>query len=212
MLCDRDAVPATRDTSDMERSSNNRLRVLKRYHLENYFLDEQVIASIFEDMEDDSSWLRQPDKIDAKLRQIAAESVSYAAALIVAAEFRERTGNLDIMPKGCDGKEIGALVELVRARAEQERLRMDKAVDLTEIQLFTERTMNRLNASLSDGTNLWKHIFPGRQIVTKFCSNKFADFDFGRFKTAYIKVASQRTPSPFKEIDEIFRSFSSWTK
>jgi hypothetical protein len=210
MLCDRDAVPATRDTSDLEKSANNRLRVLSRYHLENYFLDENVIASMFQAMEHDDSWLRQPREINAKLKQIARESISYAAALIISAEFRERVGNLDIMPSGCHGKSTPELVGLIIAMAEQERTRISNAIDLAEIQIFTEATMKKLEASLDEGDNLWKRIFPGRAIVSKFCSTKHAGFDFGRFKTAYIKAASRNSPSPFKEIEDIFQSFSSW--
>ena len=98
MLCDRDAVPVGATTSAIEESSQDRLRVLPRYHLENYFLDETVIAEIFAPLEAENSWLRDPAAIRENLREVARGYVSYAAALIVSSEFRVRAGNLDIMP------------------------------------------------------------------------------------------------------------------
>src|SRR5690606_38112094 len=48
MLCDRDALPPLTNTDDFEEKSNGKLKVLDRYHLENYFLAEKILASIFE--------------------------------------------------------------------------------------------------------------------------------------------------------------------
>ena len=93
MLCDRDAVPAATDRSALEITAKGRLRLLSRYHLENYFLDENIIARMFSAWEPSSSWLVSPDEIAARLKEIAGGYLSYAAALIVAGYFRERVGN-----------------------------------------------------------------------------------------------------------------------
>lgn len=50
MLCDRDAVPL-RNPVDVENRGAGRIKVLGRYHLENYFLDERTIAKLFEPIE-----------------------------------------------------------------------------------------------------------------------------------------------------------------
>ena len=81
MLCDGDTAP----TATVE---TNRLRSLSRYHLENYFLDEAVIAGIFESMEPADSWLRSPQKVRANLRDVAQSLVPYATALSTAARYR----------------------------------------------------------------------------------------------------------------------------
>lgn len=211
MLCDRDAVPATRNAQELESAAKQRLRVLKRYHLENYFLDEQIIAKIFEPFEKEDSWLRDPIRISNTLKTIARDHLSYAAALIVSAEFRERVGNLDIMPSGCHKKTADELCALIGTAAQTEGTRIGAAINLAEIKTFTQKTMNDLESSLASGEG-WKASIPGRTILSVFCSNRFANMDFGRFKTAYIKIAGSHPSKPFSEIEEIFASFASLSR
>ena len=112
MLCDRDAAPAS-TTSIALLPQTDRLQILPRYHLENYFLDENVIAKMFEPMEKDGSWLRCPEHIRAKLKEIASGLLSYAAALTVSSTLRQAVGSLDIMPSDCHGKNATELVQLI---------------------------------------------------------------------------------------------------
>ena len=82
---------------------------------------------------------------------------------------------------------------------------MDDAAKSTEVEAFTRETMKKLEASLQ--TDDWKSLVPGRVILQIFCSPNHANFDFGRFKLAYLKAAEEAAPSPFREIEEIFESF-----
>jgi hypothetical protein len=116
MLCDRDALPLS-DPADVERRAGGRIKVLGRYHLENYFLDEATIAKLFEPMTKEGDWLRSPVAIRAALKEAASEQVSYATALLTAAYFREAVGNIDLMPKGCNGKNIVELTTLISTKS-----------------------------------------------------------------------------------------------
>jgi hypothetical protein len=211
MLCDADAIPPGRDLASLNAASQGRMQVLRRYHLENYFLEAEIISSIFEPFETEESeraWLRDPTAIDDRLKNIAREILSYAAALIVSAHFRERVGNVDLMPRDCSGKTADELVVLFQAVAERERERVDKALSADDLAAFTKSTMGDLERSLADNT--WKLKVPGRTILRVFCSNQHSGLDFGRFKTAYIRAAAQSPFSPFREIEEIFKGFSTF--
>src|SRR5206468_11406253 len=103
MLCDRDAVNEI-GVKSFNAHTSERLKVLPRYHLENYFLDENILAEVFREMEPNpSSWLRSRDQIGDAIRQIARQTIPYATALKVAATIRESIGNVDVMPNGIDG-------------------------------------------------------------------------------------------------------------
>ncbi|MGJ5135435.1 AAA family ATPase [Bradyrhizobium oligotrophicum] len=209
MLCDADAAPPSREMARLTELAQGRMQVLNRYHLENYFLDPTVIARIFEPFEtetSDRSWLRDPIAIDNRLKLIAREILSYAAALVVSAHFRERAGNVDLMPKGCNGRTTDELIELFESRANSERLRLNEALSSNEIATFTRQTVTELEASLSESS--WREKIPGRPILQIFCSTKHCGLDFGRFKNAYIKAAQDVKDSPFVEIEEIFARFS----
>jgi hypothetical protein len=59
MLCDRDAELEI-GTKSVNAHLSERLKLLPRYHLENYFLDEEILAAVFNEMEPPQSWLRDP--------------------------------------------------------------------------------------------------------------------------------------------------------
>jgi hypothetical protein len=191
MLCDRDALPPPIDPLALEESARGRLKLLKRYHLENYFLEEQIIALMFSSWEPSTSWLVSADQITARLKEIARGYISYAAVLIVAAYFRERVGNLDIMPRDCHGKTRDQLTELLVKAAESEQHRISEPLSPDEIRRYTNETVSKLENSLLGDTQDWKVHFPGRIILKTFCSSKHANFDFGRF-TAFSTESESR--------------------
>jgi energy-coupling factor transporter ATP-binding protein EcfA2 len=208
MLCDRDALPLT-DANKIEVATARRLRLLGRYHLENYFLDEKTIAKVFEPLTTTGSWQRAPDQIRAKLNAIATEQASYAAALMTAAYFREECGNLDIMPKACNGKTVTELTKMITDRSDEEAQRLTRILDKTQIEKHVTEIMRKIEASLAADTDEWKMLIPGRIILKKFC--KEAGLDYDLFRTAYINAAESMSSNPFQELVNIFQDFDQYS-
>jgi predicted ATPase len=205
MLCDRDS--ADRDEIErLEKESCGKLRFLKRYHLENYFLDSSVIARMFEDQEPSESWLRDPSKIDEKLREIASSSIGYATALIVSARMRRRAGNVDVMPKGNHNKAVDDLASMVGGKATDELTRVQSALDGKEAAAMVREIFGILEALLKDPTDKWKSEIPGKQILGKFAGS--ARMDISRFKTLYLVTAEKMGSSIFDDVTSIFSDFS----
>ena len=119
MLCDRDAVPSGITAIEVESVAHGRLKVLKRYDLENYFRDEHVRASIFHEMEPDGSWLSDPLTIREKLKEVARPPAAYVAALLESAAARNRIGYIDVMPKGVVGKAAEEVATLMADRVHE---------------------------------------------------------------------------------------------
>jgi hypothetical protein len=206
MLCDRDAVPFSVSIEALEHDSKGRLKVLNRYHLENYFLDENVLAGVFSIMEPEGSWLRNPEQIRTRLKDIARSMISYTAALIESANYRNLVGNLDIMPRGCHDKSADDLARLVKERADAERTRINAIIDDGSIESSVHSTVETLQRSLDDDTDLWKATIPGKQFFNRFASQ--TGIDSGRLKTLYLREAERREPNPFSDIVTIFEHFS----
>ena len=207
MLCDRDAVPLSRPAEELEHESNGRLRILKRYHIENYFLDSSIIAKVFDQMEPNGSWLRSADAIDEKLREIARSLISYAVALAVAAEFRDRVGNLDIMPAAIHNRNEDDTIELVIRRVADERKRMTNALTESDVETRVRGLFHEFAKSVETIGPGWQSLFPGKPIVARFASQ--TRLDQARLKTMYIRVAQSLSASPFDEVVEIFDAFDS---
>jgi predicted ATPase len=207
MLCDRDTLPFSNAPEDIEQESKGRLRFLKKYHLENYFLNEIVLSNIFKTMEPPDSWLVSPERIQSQLLQFALKLLSYSTALHISSMIREQIGNVDIMPKMCHERSIDELVELIFIRVNEETIRIQSKFDGATIKDKAYRFYNELKNLLMTGDEKWKNLIPGRPLLHMFASQ--AQIDPGRLKLLYIKAAEKENNNPFSEIIEVFTHFNS---
>lgn len=203
MLADRDAAG---NISSMPQVPGGRFRTLSKYHLENYFLDANILSRVFQIMEPVDSWLCNPDEIDRVLSEIARNHISYATVLIVSNERRRAAGNVDVMIKGCQGKSIEELVAMISERSDQEKERVHAALDTSSMSTSVRNVFRKLEDEINSGKGNWKNDIPGKAIFSTFCAR--AKIPDGRLKTLYIQEAEHAEDNPFSEIIEIFFSFS----
>jgi ABC-type cobalamin/Fe3+-siderophores transport system ATPase subunit len=203
MLCDRDAVPPSRDSASIV---TPRLKVLNRYHLENYFLNEEILARVFESMEQPDSWLRAPKEIRKTLQGIARTQVAYATALATSSYYREQVGNLNVMAKDCQNLSIDGLIAQILTRIGEEQSRIAKAIQPTEVEAYARARARTLQESLDNDTEEWKGLIPGKPLLNAFAGR--AKLDSARLKTAYIKEAEKHPTNPFQEVIDVFSSFA----
>jgi hypothetical protein len=207
MLCDRDALHALGPKS-VTANLSQRLKLLPRYHLENYFLDELILAKVFEEMELADSWLRSPEQINERLRGFALELVPYCVALNASAYAREKVGNIDIMPKELSSAhEYDTLVKKVLETAEREIKRVQGSLDLPYLADITKLEFDKLHHAIKTNDQSWRRDITGRIILSKFASA--SKLPIGRLKLFFLKHAAAESNNPFSEIIEIFSSFSS---
>ncbi len=179
--------------------------MLPRYHLENYFLDERVLASAFEDMEADGSWLRDPARIKEKLIEIAKTVIPYAVALNVAADIRERVGNVSVMPKGAAAcKEAEELVQLMDAKLQAEQSRVQTRLDRSLLDKLVRDEHARLSDAVEKDDPAWRADLPGKIIFAKFAG--VAGLQSGRLKQMYLARAN--LDETFRDVVCIFERFS----
>jgi ABC-type cobalamin/Fe3+-siderophores transport system ATPase subunit len=203
MLCDGDSLPSGIVNSATDGS--RRLKKLQRYHLENYFLDENVWARVFADGEPEGSWLRSPDKIREVMKDCAKNSLSYAAAIALSSAVREKIGNVDLMPGDCHGKTAAELAALMKAKAEAEFRRVETGIDLPNLEASARQLFDRLQGVLGQDTTEWQTAVPGKPILSAFCQR--ASIPQGRAKTLYIKQVQESNATVFDEIIDLFRLF-----
>src|SRR5262249_31126046 len=82
MIRDRDGLT---DDQINQLERNSRFKCLRRRHIENYFLDAEVLAFVGEQFYLKPEW-RDPSQIDAKLKEIA-HSITDQAALLAVKQF-----------------------------------------------------------------------------------------------------------------------------
>lgn len=205
MLCDGDTSPGLGSGSN----ASGRLRLLPRYHIENYFLDERVLARVFDSLEEpEGSWLRDPVRIRAEILTLAESCLSYATALNVAHRLRLAAGNVDLMPSSCHGQDATALAQLFESRRSVESARVLAALDAKVVDNEVRAEFARLSGLLArdDGESLRR--IPGKTIFQQFSSK--TPLDAPRLKRLYLKTASGFAPDPFAEVKEVFKHFATF--
>ena len=207
MLCDHDAADTT-EIARLESESKGRLRFLRRYHLENYFLDAVVLARLFEDTEASDSWLRSPEQISQRLRQIASANLSYAAALIASNRIRRQVGNVSVMPKGVHNKSVDELAALVVARVTEEAKRASQVLTSGDVEAQVRSIYAELDAMLKDPSDRWLTVIPGKTILAQFAAA--AGMDLGRLKLAYLNRVTRDNLAVFDEPISIFSDFAKY--
>ncbi len=148
LLSDRDAYPEEIREKIEEKNLNSKIKCLSKYHLENFFLNEEIIAKVFEDMEEPESWLRNPSSIKEVLKQIASERIAYSVSLSVSKLIRDSFGNIDIMPKGCDKIDIATLKGKFAIKKDEENTRLTGLLDNVLIDSKLDYYYNKYTESL----------------------------------------------------------------
>ncbi len=205
MLCDGDTAPSGLEQSEIEMRSKGRLRVLPRYHLENYFLDEHVLARSFNEMEREDSALRDPTRIRETLRELARPLISYTVALQISRQFRLAVGNVDIMPKSCHALTSDDLQKLLMASVGGEKERVIKGLDEGAIASAIKKAHLELEGFIERDDDRWKTKIPGKTLLAQFASK--ANIALPRLKTLYLLHAQHQKPNPFQDVIDLFASF-----
>ena len=188
MLCDGDSAPAVTPGS----AASARLRILSRYHLENFFLDEITWAHAFRDIESEGHWLRDQFQVKEPIRQLAGGLASYATALAVTAPRRQDSGNIDIMPKDCHGRSLDdVVVGLLTAKAKAERTRIGGVLDDDQVRSAATDYYEALVHSIEADDDRWKGLVPGKPLLAQFASA--AGVQGGRMKNLYLSAATIRS-------------------
>ena len=200
MLADRDAA-----TGEQPGVTEN-FQMLSRYHLENYFLDAEMLRQCFADREEEDSWLQSVEQIENRLREIARSQLGYSVSLVVSKKIRDATGNVNAKPKRCHEMDCTTLVEAFSREAETERIRVASALNDASVRQLVEDTYQKFEDFLATPGSAWKHEFPGKPILAHFCHQ--TQEEEHRLKNLYIRKSREANTNPFQEIIDIFSSFA----
>jgi len=207
MISDYDSSLPEEVMRNLVSKSSGRLAFLPRYHLENYFLDENIISRMFEKMELEESWLRNSEQIKEKLKQIARDSIPYAIQLWLGSFLRSKVGEIEVTVKGIDRTNLKEYLSQLEEPVLKERSRVNSTLSIDSIKEVVEERWNLLTDFINDDNEDWKKIIPGRVICHKFSS--LAQIDPGRFKTMYINQAKEDGLIQFEDVINIFKNFDS---
>jgi hypothetical protein len=201
MIRDRDGLSPDQIAKIEE---NPRFRCLRRRHVENYFLDSGVLATVASRLYLDDKW-HDADTVLARLKEICDRLLPLAVALHMK-HFITVNGTIPAPPiTDASSKALDTVKSDIIAAVSGSLGELGSSMATTQIEREFDREISRLEKSLSN--NAWKLIFPGKVIFGTICS------DFGvssnRVRRAYLDLALRDKPAVFSEITKIFEQFRS---
>ncbi len=199
MIRDRDGL------SDSQVNSievNGRIKCLKRRHIENYFLDDEILFKVAEQLylTTDNEELTQ-ELIKVELKRIAEESINFN----LFKNYKEYLNvNFHFSPPRVRRVETKTTDEVKQELIDGVQHNLDILTSELESEKVSSWISNeevRLKEMLE--TDQWVDSFQGKLIFSKICSDVLKG-DIVRVRQAYVDIALKQKPEVLKDLLEIF--------
>ena len=200
MIRDRDGL-SSEQVQSLE--ANPRMRCLKRRHIENYFLDADLISRVAKHLYL-GPYAEDVNAIQQAMLKAAHECLK-TAVLLTVKEFVRINGCLSA-PRIRD-VELKDWPDIEREISDQvagSQLELSSNCSKAALTQLFKTEKATLEASLADDT--WKLVFPGKIVFAKFCGD-FLRADADRVGQAYVDLALREKQDAIQDITEIFDHF-----
>jgi predicted ATPase len=199
MIRDRDGLS---DTQVSALEKNGRIKCLKRRHIENYFLDDEVLFKVAQRLyltESNLSLTRE--HIANSTKEIAEESLGYNI-------YKNAKDYLSVnhfwhspTVKSLETKNIEQIkTELVSSVVENVDM-LSTALSKETFRQWIDSEEARLREKISSGA--WLNDFQGKYIFSRLCGTVFKE-DMLRVRHAYVDIALAEKPEVLAEITALF--------
>lgn len=223
LIRDRDYLPPEAVMKYKENSSG-RIHVLERHEIENYLLDEQLIAEVQMDIFGKPT---TADEVKRRLRLIARrlfgealrDMISFRLNLI----YRPQDFSLGNFFKGqsvvdgngvADPAKIALLSGQIVGKAGTINQEMTKATSKAAIEQLVLNCQRELEEAVQEGaTDTWRTVFPGKQLLEEYAKT----CDLGKppvLENTLIKqlaVRPERIPSELRQVVDVIVAGRSFT-
>ena len=199
MLRDRDGL--RQDQID-ELEEGKKLICLKRRHIENYFLNEEILHKVAKHL-----YLNKNNtdisiaKITSEMKRIATETIGFN----LYKNFKEHiTANYSIkVPKvnSIDKKSLTEVKSLIKTGLETNINALSSDLDKTKTEDWLNKEQLRLEKLLE--SNAWKTEFQGKIIFSKLCGEVLKGNTLS-IRECYVDIALKEKEAGILEIAEIF--------
>ena len=197
MIRDRDGLTEG-DVRELE--ENSRFRCLKKRHIENYFLDAEILAKVAKYFRADDEY-RDQANCEKKLKEIAKTSLG----INVIKSFKERLAmNSSIeIPTVPDAikKEVKDITKEFVEAVNKKTIQFNQGLD--DVKSSLPSLSQQLLSDLENGE--WKNTFHGKFVFKYYCK-EVLETDEQRVKDVYIDIAikEEKTLNDIKNILQHF--------
>ena len=199
MIRDRDGL-----TSEQIRTfeENPRFRCLRKRHVENYFLDTEVLSLVAKHFYLDPKWA-DTDFIEAKLKEIADSLLNHSVLLSIK-QYVTLNGTVDtprvanVHEKSAEDIQSEFIFSIDKSISE-----VNEVCHTVNLEKKFHDEQLRLQRSLKKSS--WKVLFPGKLIFNHYCG--MLKQSPNQVRQAYLDIAIEQKPKVFKGISNILSDF-----
>ena len=211
MIRDRDGLN-NEQVKELSEISSGRFVSLKRRHLENYFIDPDILASLAKHFYLHSKW-HKPNNIRDKLREIAKKFMNLAIMNEIKNDIQLK-GSIGLKsPDNLERKGIDRLINDFKDICDEEKARVENILESSILEANMKALKTKFDKAFVEKKDaVWVTTFPGKDIFNRFCSEVFKTGDI-QVRQAYIDEIRRRREDGEKTImDSIFKSFKDFNK
>ena len=203
MIRDRDGLT---DDLIQKIEENGRVKCLKKRHIENYFLDSDMLFKVAKKLYIDSTNPQiNQDFIESHIKKIAEDTLKFNL-LQNLKEYLAMNHNLKIPTvKSLDTKNTNDIKDEIIKGVADSLSELTDGLDEAALKKWLDVEEVRLQNALDNEE--WKNELQGKIIFSKFCGEVFKE-DSLKIRQAYVDIALEEKPEVFSDIIEIFKSFS----
>lgn len=181
------------------------IRCLRKRHLENYFLDAQILAKIAQNFYIQDPETHDPEKVEQALLDIARRNLNDAVVRNIKEYIRLRSGFPLPRVKGVQNMSADEVKQALLGEASKGFQELANQLLPDALRMQIEAEYKSLDDSLSDGN--WKSIFPGKMIFNIYCAERLHT-DAHQVRQAFVGIALGEKPDIFLDIISILKQFS----
>lgn len=203
LIRDRDGLSSDQI---LKLEENGKIKCLKRRHIENYFLDSEILFKVAEKLYITTTKPEITQSfIEQKLKEIATGQVKLNL-LQNTKEYIAANYNLNIPTvKSLESKTVEDIKSEFANEITHTLSVLSSELSDQNLKSWMETEKVRIETALTN--NDWKNEFQGKSIFSSLCSSVFSE-DKLKIRQVYIDIALSEKPEVFSDIKEIFESFA----
>ena len=203
MIRDRDGLS---DSDVLEIESSTRVRCLKRRHLENYFLDPDVLFGVARRFCISHQNVASVDVIRSKIQEIAAGRLGYTL-MQNARDYLARNCQLETPTvKDLGTKDVSIIKQEIVSLVSDSLTQLASDASEAILKEWLDREEGVLKQALENGD--WVKSFHGKEIFGILCSKILKNKNKLSVRQAYLDVAMEIKPDVFVDIKQILEHFN----
>lgn len=202
-----------RDYANLD-ENGRRVFLLKRYSIESYLFDEEIIYEVAKEIVKESERMERPHlrssaAINERLKSLAARYQAFAVVQSVETLLRKKMPSLALKLKNINGASVDDAVREAIVLADAYAKAAINLAERHHVETLLEERREAIRMSLDDPLGRWKLDLPLKRVISEFVNQDIGGIDVRKFATLYVRKTLEKDATSLLDIQNILSNASS---